>query len=68
MTLSARCTEGIRKRPGRTEFQRGIVERAADGGQLGWPVGSEGDRAEFAKFVDNDFASLRATMVRAGMV
>jgi molybdopterin molybdotransferase len=31
VTLSARCTEGIRKRPGRTEFQRGVVERAADG-------------------------------------
>jgi putative tricarboxylic transport membrane protein len=24
--------------------------------------------AEFAKFVDNDFASLRATMVKSGMI
>lgn len=32
------------------EVDRQAGERAADGGQLGWPVGSEGDRAEFAKF------------------
>ena len=35
VTLSARSAVAIRKRPGRTEFQRGIVERAADGG---WQV------------------------------
>ncbi|MGE5338894.1 MAG: gephyrin-like molybdotransferase Glp [Gemmatimonadota bacterium] len=29
--LQARCVRGIRKRPGRTEFQRGRVERAPDG-------------------------------------
>ncbi|MDP2007367.1 MAG: molybdopterin molybdotransferase MoeA [Rubrivivax sp.] len=29
--LQARCTTALRKRPGRTEFQRGIVEPAADG-------------------------------------
>lgn len=29
--LQARCTAPIRKRPGRTEFQRAIVEPAADG-------------------------------------
>ncbi|ODV09361.1 MAG: molybdopterin molybdenumtransferase MoeA [Rubrivivax sp. SCN 70-15] len=29
--LQARCTAAIRKRPGRTEFQRGIVEPGADG-------------------------------------
>jgi molybdopterin molybdotransferase len=29
--LKARCTSAIRKRPGRTEFQRGIVARGADG-------------------------------------
>jgi len=41
-TLQARSAVAIRKRPGRTEFQRGIVERAADGG---WDVrltGSQG--------------------------
>ncbi|NYE61401.1 molybdopterin molybdotransferase [Duganella sp. 1224] len=30
-TLQARATESIRKRPGRTEYQRGIVSTAADG-------------------------------------
>lgn len=29
--LRARCTAAIRKRPGRTEFQRGVVRPAADG-------------------------------------
>ncbi|MCW5634976.1 MAG: molybdopterin molybdotransferase MoeA [Rubrivivax sp.] len=41
--LSARSTAPIRKRPGRTEFQRAIVEPARDGG--GWQVrlfGSQG--------------------------
>jgi molybdopterin molybdotransferase len=41
-TLQARSAVAIRKRPGRTEFQRGIVGRAADGG---WDVhltGSQG--------------------------
>ncbi len=33
--LRVRCETAIRKRPGRTEFQRGIVARAADGG---WSV------------------------------
>ena len=41
-TLSARCTVAIRKRPGRTEFQRAVVERAADGGWQVRPVGSQG--------------------------
>ena len=39
--LQARCTTAIRKRPGRTEFQRGIVEP----GPAGWQVkltGSQG--------------------------
>ena len=34
--LTARCTVAIRKRPGRTEFQRAIVEPADAGG--GWQV------------------------------
>jgi len=29
--LQARCQETLRKKPGRTEYQRGIVERAPDG-------------------------------------
>jgi molybdopterin molybdotransferase len=33
--LQARCTSAIRKRPGRTEYQRAIVETAATGG---WQV------------------------------
>lgn len=32
--LQARCTSALRKRPGRTEFQRAIVEPAADGWQV----------------------------------
>ncbi len=41
--LRARCTAAIRKRPGRTEYQRAIVEPAEDG--QGWQVrvtGSQG--------------------------
>jgi molybdopterin molybdotransferase len=32
--LQARCTTALRKRPGRTEFQRGIVERGPEGWQV----------------------------------
>jgi len=38
--LQARCTSAIRKRPGRTEFQRGIVGPAPDGS--GWQVALTG--------------------------
>ncbi|MBA4176000.1 MAG: molybdopterin molybdenumtransferase MoeA [Leptothrix sp. (in: Bacteria)] len=41
-TLQARSTATLRKRPGRTEFQRGIVERAADGGWQVRLTGSQG--------------------------
>jgi molybdopterin molybdotransferase len=37
--LQARCTTVIRKRPGRTEYQRGIVSRGADGA---WQVAITG--------------------------
>ncbi len=40
--LQARCTVALRKRPGRTEFQRGIVEPAADGGWQVRLTGSQG--------------------------
>lgn len=40
--LQARCAVAIRKRPGRTEFQRGIVARAADGGWQVRLTGSQG--------------------------
>ena len=40
--LQARCTAPIRKRPGRTEFQRAIVEPAADGGWQVRLTGSQG--------------------------
>ncbi|MBL8343814.1 MAG: molybdopterin molybdotransferase MoeA [Rubrivivax sp.] len=44
--LSARSTVAIRKRPGRTEFQRAIVEPVSDAdGHVGWQVrlfGSQG--------------------------
>jgi molybdopterin molybdotransferase len=37
--LRARSVDAIRKKPGRTEYQRGIVRRAADGG---WEVAITG--------------------------
>jgi molybdopterin molybdotransferase len=40
--LQARCTSAIRKRPGRTEFQRGTVSPAADGGWQVAITGSQG--------------------------
>ena len=40
--LQARCTSAIRKRPGRTEFQRAIVEPAAGGGWQVRLTGSQG--------------------------
>lgn len=36
------CATPIRKRPGRTEFQRGIVERAGDGGWFVRPFDQQG--------------------------
>ena len=40
--LRAACTTALRKKPGRTEFQRGIVSRAADGGWQVAITGSQG--------------------------
>jgi len=40
--LRARCTQAIRKRPGRTEFQRAIVEPGADGRWQARLTGSQG--------------------------
>jgi molybdopterin molybdotransferase len=40
--LSARATAAIRKRPGRTEFQRAIVEATANGGWQVRLVGNQG--------------------------
>lgn len=40
--LRARCTVPIRKRPGRTEFQRGIVSAAPDGGWQVQLTGAQG--------------------------
>lgn len=40
--LEARSAVAIRKRPGRTEFQRGIVSQAADGRWEVRPTGSQG--------------------------
>jgi molybdopterin molybdotransferase len=42
VTLSARCSTAVRKRPGRSEFQRGIVRRGADGAWEVALVGSQG--------------------------
>jgi molybdopterin molybdotransferase len=40
--LRARCTTPLRKKPGRTEYQRGIVMRAAEGGWQVAITGSQG--------------------------
>ncbi len=40
--LQARCTAAIRKRPGRTEFQRAVVEPAGEGGWQVRLTGSQG--------------------------
>ncbi|WP_374562962.1 gephyrin-like molybdotransferase Glp [Ideonella sp.] len=40
--LSARCATPIRKRPGRTEFQRAVVEAAPEGGWQVRLTGSQG--------------------------
>jgi molybdopterin molybdotransferase len=40
--LQARCASAIRKRPGRTEFQRAVVEPAEDGGWRVRLTGSQG--------------------------
>ncbi len=40
--LQAHCTSALRKRPGRTEFQRGIVEPAPGGGWQVRLTGSQG--------------------------
>jgi molybdopterin molybdotransferase len=41
-TFSATCTARLKKAPGRTEFQRGILSRAADGSLVVRPTGEQG--------------------------
>lgn len=41
-TFTARCTARLKKAPGRTEFQRGIVSREADGTLAVRPTGEQG--------------------------
>jgi molybdopterin molybdotransferase len=41
-TFSATCASRIRKAPGRTEFQRGILSRGADGAWTVRPTGEQG--------------------------
>jgi molybdopterin molybdotransferase len=41
-TMKARCTAPIKKAPGRTEFQRGILSRAEDGEWTVRPTGDQG--------------------------
>ncbi|HEX6632326.1 MAG TPA: gephyrin-like molybdotransferase Glp [Usitatibacter sp.] len=41
-TFTARCTSRLKKAPGRTEFQRGIVARGADGALAVRPTGEQG--------------------------
>jgi molybdopterin molybdotransferase len=41
-TFPATCTARLKKAPGRTEFQRGILTRAADGAWNVKPTGEQG--------------------------
>ena len=41
-TFTATCTTRLKKAPGRTEFQRGILTRAADGSLAVRPTGEQG--------------------------
>ncbi len=41
-TFSARCAARLKKAPGRTEFQRGILAREADGALVVRPTGEQG--------------------------
>jgi molybdopterin molybdotransferase len=41
-TFTATCTARLKKAPGRTEFQRGILSRAADGALTVRPTGEQG--------------------------
>ena len=41
-TFKARCTEPLKKAPGRTEFQRGILSKAADNEWTVKPTGDQG--------------------------
>jgi len=41
-TFTARCTARLKKMPGRTEFQRGILSREADGSLAVRPTGEQG--------------------------
>jgi molybdopterin molybdotransferase len=41
-TFRATCTSRLKKAPGRTEFQRGILSRAPDGSLTVKPTGEQG--------------------------
>ena len=41
-TFAATCTARLKKAPGRTEFQRGVLTRGADGGLQVRPTGEQG--------------------------
>jgi molybdopterin molybdotransferase len=41
-TLQAACSAKLKKMPGRTEFQRGILTRAPDGSLTVRPTGEQG--------------------------
>ena len=41
-TFQAKCTARLKKMPGRTEFQRGILARGADGSLAVKPTGEQG--------------------------
>jgi molybdopterin molybdotransferase len=41
-TFNARCAARLKKAPGRTEFQRGVLAREADGCLVVRPTGEQG--------------------------
>src|SRR5581483_8979427 len=57
-TFFVRCAARVRKRPGRTEFQRGILERGADGELTVRDTGEQGSGILHSMSVANCFMIL----------
>jgi len=67
-TTSARVTQGLKKRPGRVEFQRGSLRREADGTLSVTPTGDQGSGILSSMSAADCFIVLpmEATRVEAG--
>ncbi len=57
-TLKVRCISKLKKRPGRMEFQRGILERDADGDLVVRSTGQQGSGILYSMSVANCFVIL----------